>query len=531
MDSRVATDHAAGDTADPPISVAHLMRTLRGYLPVIIITLLSVTIVYSLIMVAYMLMRPAQTVTSVRFRLNFSNAEKGMYPNGARFNASTIISTPVLLKVYHANDLGRFCSFTLFTQSIVVLEANPALERLNAEYQARMADPKITPIDRDRLAREFDAKRDSLGKNEYALTYLRLTGSIPEDLVRKTLSDILVTWANDAENEQRLLDYPMAILSPDILNVSSSQKTEPMISLLMLHSNIDRILLNVHELELVPGASVIRTPTQHMSLLEVRLRLEDMLRFRIEPLLTVIRSSGLIRNQAAMIQFLESQVVYDERRLHDLQQRGEAIRSALSVYTNTTPHTEETRATSSQAAATSREPQPGHDTISPILNDSFLDRLVSMSTQPDEVRYRQKAADDYQTATLAVIPAEEAVTYDKELLDLVRRGATSGATATEPQVGTDLEAIRSESRALVAQVNEIYQILSRTMNPASQVYSVTQAPATTIQRTGDLRRSVLGLLLVLLLTLPVTVIACLLHNRMREEAAAEEDLVEVATTA
>jgi len=154
-----------------------------------------------------------------------------------------------------------------------------------------------------------------------------------------------------------------------------------------------------------------------------------------------------------------------------------------------------------------------------------------MSTQPDEVRYRQKAADDYQTATLAVIPAEEAVTYDKELLDLVRRGATSGATATEPQVGTDLEAIRSESRALVAQVNEIYQILSRTMNPASQVYSVTQAPATTIQRTGDLRRSVLGLLLVLLLTLPVTVIACLLHNRMREEAAAEEDLVEVATTA
>jgi len=522
MDSRVTIDHAGGEPADPPISVAHLMRTLRGYLPVIVMTLLSVTIVYSLITVAYMLMRPSQSVTSVRFRLNFSNAEKGMYPNGARFNASTIISTPVLLKVYHANDLGRFCSFTLFTQSVVVLEANPALERLNAEYQARMADPKLTPIDRDRLAREFDAKRDSLGKNEYALTYLRRTGSIPEDLVRKTLSDILVTWANDAENEQRLLDYPMAVLSPDILKVSSAETTDPMISLLILRSNIDRILLNVNDLELVPGASVIRTPTQHMSLLEIRLRLEDMLRFRIEPLLTVIRSSGLIRNRAAMIQFLESQVVYDERRLHDLQQRSEAIRGALSVYTNTAPRVEETRAATSPAQGTVRESQPARDSLSPILNDSFLDRLVSMSTQPDEVRYRQKAADDYQRATVAVIPAEQAVTYDKELLDLVKRGATGGVSATTPQIGTDLEAIRGESRALVAQVNEIYQILSRTMNPASQVYSVTQAPTTMIQRTGDLRRSFLGLLLVLLLTLPVTIIVCLVHNRVREEETQEE---------
>jgi len=172
-----------------------------------------------------------------------------------------------------------------------------------------------------------------------------------------------------------------------------------------------------------------------------------------------------------------------------------------------------------------RESQPARDSLSPILNDSFLDRLVSMSTQPDEVRYRQKAADDYQRATVAVIPAEQAVTYDKELLDLVKRGATGGVSATTPQIGTDLEAIRGESRALVAQVNEIYQILSRTMNPASQVYSVTQAPTTMIQRTGDLRRSFLGLLLVLLLTLPVTIIVCLVHNRVREEET-EEKLVE-----
>lgn len=526
MDSRVANDHTGGEPVDPPISIAHLMRTLRGYLPVIGLTLLAVTILYALIIVTFMLIKPSQSVTTVRFRLNFTGADKGTYPNGAQFNASTIISTPVLLKVYTANALGRFCTFTIFSRSIVVLEANPALERLNTEYQARMADPKLTPVDRDRLAREFDAKRDSLGKNEYALNYTRTAGSIPEDLVRKTLSDILVTWSNDAENEQRLLDYPMAVLSPDILNVSSAETNDPMISLLLLRSNISRILLNITELEEVPGASVIRTPTQRMSLLEIRLRLEDALRFRVEPLLNVVRSSGLVRNSAAMIQFLETQINYDERRLHNLQQRSEAIRSALSVYAMSSPQAEDARGSASQPAGT-RDTKQASDAVTPIINDTFLDRIVSLSNQTEEVHYRQKAADDYQRAALDIIPAEQAVAYDKELLAMVKQGGT-GVTTSAAQIQADIDAIRGESRALVAQVNEIYQILSRTMNPASQVYSVTRAPTTTIQRTGDLRRSLLGLVFVLLLTLPVTVVVCLLHNRVREEETAEEELEEAA---
>ena len=528
MDSRVAHDHAGGEPVDPPISVAHLMRTLRGYLPVIVLTLLAVTILYALVMVTFMLIKPSQSVTTVRFRLNFAGADKGTYPNGARFNASTIVSTPVLLKAYRANDLGRFCTFTVFSQSIVVLEANPALERLNTEYQARLADPKLTPVDRDRLAREFDSKRDSLGKNEYALNYTRTAGSIPEDLVRKTLSDILVTWSNDAENEQNLLDYPMAVLSPNILNVSSAETNDPMISLLLLRSNIGRILLNVHDLELVPGASVIRTPTQHMSLLEIRLRLEDTLRFRVEPLLNVVRSSGLVRNPAAMIQFLETQINYDERKLHDLQQRSDAIRTALSVYAASSPEAEEARSAATQAPG-ARELKQGGDSVTPIVNETFLDRLVALSTQSDELRYRQKAADEYHRATLAIIPAEQAVAYDKELLEMMKRGGATGVTTSAAQIQADIESIRSESRALVAQVNEIYQVLSRTMNPASQVYSVTQAPTTTIQRPGDLRRNFLGLVLVLLLTLPITVVVCLLHNRVREEETAEEEELVDAT--
>jgi len=519
MDSRAAIDHTGNEPVDPPISVAHLMRTLRGYLPVILLTLLSVAIVYTLIAVAAMISRPSQTVTTVRFLLNFTGADQGLYPNGARFNASTIVSTPVLRKVYDANDLARFSTFSVFTQSIVVLESNTTLERLNTEYQARLADPKLTPVDRDRLNREFDAKRDSLGKNEYALIYTRGKGSVPETVVRKVLSDILVTWANDAENEQRLFDFPMAMLSPDVLNVTSAEKNDQMIALLILRSTIGRVLTNVAALEEFPGASLIRTPSQKMSLPEVRLRLEDTLRFRVEPLLTVIRTGGLIRNPVATAQFLESQLIYDQFRLHDLQHRSEAIRNALSVYTNSQGSGEQ-RASAPMPAGGGRDARATGETITPIINDTFIDRIMAMSNQPDEIKYRQKAADDYRKAIVDVIPAEQAVEYDKALLELVRH-APAGASSASPEITNDIETMRNESRALVVQLNEIYMILSRTINPASQIYSVTEAPTTTIQRTGDLRRGFLGLVLVLLLTLPIVVVVCLLHNRVREEETEE----------
>ena len=524
MDSHATIDHTVAESGDHPVSIAHLMHTLRRYAPVIILTLLSVAIVYTLGVIAYMIAKPSQTMTMLRFRLNFTGADKGVYPNGAKFNASTMISTPVLRKVYQANELGHFQAFDRFAQSIIVLESNTALERLNADYQARLSDPKLTPVDRDRIFREFDAKRESLGKNEFALTYTRGQSSIPESLVRKVLSDILVTWANDAEKTQRLFDYPLSVLSPDILNVTSAERNDPMIALLVLRLNISRVLTNIAELERVPGATLIRT-SKKISLAELRMRLDDMLRFRVEPLLAEIRSGGLIRNPATMIQFLENQLAYDELRLRELQQRSDAIRTALTVYTSSGPNAPETTQGTMAAATGGRESRTG-ETVTPVVNDTFLDRLVAMSSQSDEIKYRQKIADDYQKATLDVIPAQQAVEYDKELLDRLRRPAAASQTLPAAQVGAEVEEIREESRGLVAQMNEIDQILSRTITPSSQIYSVTEAPTTTIQRTGDLRRSALGLVLALLVTLPVTVIACLVHNRVREEDEAEEELVE-----
>ncbi len=108
MDSRTHDDHTMTEPAEAPFSLSHLVHTLRAYSSVIILALASAAVIYALVAVTFLLMKPSQAFTSLRFRLSFTGSDRGLYPNGAKFNSSSIISTPVLLKVYRANDLDRF---------------------------------------------------------------------------------------------------------------------------------------------------------------------------------------------------------------------------------------------------------------------------------------------------------------------------------------------------------------------------------------------------------------------------------------
>ena len=79
----------------------------------------------------------------------------------------------------------------------------------------------------------------------------------------------------------------------------------------------------------------------------------------------------------------------------------------------------------------------------------------------------------------------------------------------------------AETRQLVGSVNEIYSAVSRNLNPPSALYTLTTPPITRTERARDVYKLALGGLLALLITLPIVVVACLLHARIREEHAVE----------
>jgi hypothetical protein len=510
--------------SEPPISLSHFFHTLRAYKAVILLCFAATAIAAAVALILAYLLGPSQRITTLPFRLDFQGATEGKFPNGLRYSATDIISSPILLKVFAANQLDRFTSFKDFSQSVFVLESNRAYELLAADYQARLADARLTAIDRERIQREFELKRQSINKNEYSINYARTrrTDTIPETTVRKALLDILNAWANYAVNEQHVLEYPVAVLSPQVVDDAAVDPTDYIAAIQVLRAKIYRVLNNIAAIEKLPGAEQAKTGPDRTSLEEIKIRLEELVRFRLEPLVAVVRGSGLVRNMAITTRFLENQLAYDQRQLKAAQDRAEAARESLAVYAGEQRSLSGATAEASQTSKTSA--RAAGETVMPQLSDSFLDRLLTLTSQSADTQYRQKLVDEYRTAAKETIPFEQAVAYDQQILQEVRGSSAGGATVSAATVQTQMVGAQQQVRALIGSVNQIYQIVSRNLNPSTQLFSTAAPPTTRTERTRSLARLGLYYLLILLLALPVIIVASLIHNRVREEEAAEEYL-------
>jgi hypothetical protein len=307
------------------------------------------------------------------------------------------------------------------------------------------------------------------------------------------------------------------------------------VRLQILRSKIVRIMANIDELALIPAAPLTRTEKDGLSLQEIRMRLEEIVRFRLEPLNGIVRASGLIKNPATTLRFLESQLAYDQRELKSRQEMVDTIRESIAVYAgNGRALVPEAMQSATEATA----PRPkglgtpnGGETVMPQFTDTFIDRLVTLAHQSGDMEYRQRLVDDYRRQSSITVPSQTEVEYDQQVLNLVKAAPAGPATSTlATQVSTEIEQSEAEVRKLVGQVDEIYEIVSRNLNPTTELLSLTSPPTTRNERAMTIQKLGLYGVLVMLMSLPVIVIACLLHARVREEEETEGYVGEGAAT-
>jgi hypothetical protein len=238
-----------------------------------------------------------------------------------------------------------------------------------------------------------------------------------------------------------------------------------------------------------------------------------------------VANSGLIQNRAATLRFLESQLAYDQRLLKATQDRAENIRQTLSVYAN-----DQRSAAAETAAALPKEPRPQvqrPDTVTPQITESFLDRLVSLTTQSSDAVYRQKLANEYRVASQAIVPVQQAVSYDQDVLTVVKSGGAA-ASADAASVRGEIAGTQSEVKQLVGRVNEIYRSISNNLSPSKELYTPTAPPVARTEHSRSLSQLALYGVALLALSLPLTTIFCLIHARIREEDATEAYLAATA---
>jgi hypothetical protein len=513
-------DRDSGVEPEFQISISHFTHVMRRYRPVILLSLAGIMLAYLIIAVAMYVFSPSERITSQPFRLDFEGAGKGEYPNKYKFNIADIINGPILFRVWQDNHLADYMPFGEFSRSVFVLESNREFERLAAEYQTRLADPKLTPVDRDRLQKEFELKAQSIEKNEYSVHFSqhRAGRSIPEMLVQKVLLDTLDDWADFAVNQQHVIAYQISVLSPEILTPSALEQSDAVAAIEVLRAKTNRVINNVARIQKLPGATLARTPTDRLSLEEIRIRLDEILRFRMEPLLSVVlHSPNLINDRTTTIRFLESQLAYDQRQLEASERIANSVRESILVYEQ--PASTET--VTSRPAKTPEQPK-GTESITPQLSDTFLDRLVTLTGRAADAKYRQDVVEEYRKAVVDTIPLRQAVAYDTRVLDEVRK-PTGGSSSLNPAaVQAQIAQTRTEVGQLINKVNELFQIVSRNMTPSTQLFTLTGPPITRRLHSVSPQRLALYGFLIMLLAIPAVIVLAMLHNRVREEEAAEQ---------
>lgn len=514
----MASDHVQrqddlGDSA--PISLSHLAHVFKQYAGVIVLSLASVLVAYLIIAAGMFLLAARQRMTSMPFRLEFKGADRGEYPNGLKFSVADITATPVLLDVFNVNELGRFTTFDQFSRSLYVLEANRDLERLSTEYQSKLADPKLTPVDRERIEREFESKRASISKSDYALQFARTAAveKVPHNVVPKILDDTLRTWARRAAIEKKVLDYRVPALTPNILSDVRVENNQYLIPLLLLRRRVDDVIKNVGKMFDIPGAELIRTRQDHKSLEEIRLTLDELIRFRLEPLIAKARVGGLLGSSSDALRVLRAQLSYDERALAAARGREAALRSALATY-------ESTQRPQNVISTTTTPPTPAdggsnRETVMPQISDTFLERIVDLANRNADREYRQALTEEIKEASLAAVPLEAAVKYDHELIESFSQ--PTGTTASAVEIQAPWKALLADVHASIRQVNEIYITASRQLYPETELYRVLGPPVTRTQRALSITRLALGGVLTFLIAFPLIIVAVFIHNRMREE--------------
>ena len=521
QDGATRQPYAKDDVDDDEISLQPLVRGIWLYRRVISGVVAGVMMAFAVAsLVAYVRM-PAERMGILGFRLLFEGAADGHYPNGTPFSSAEITSTPVLTEVFDANGLDRFGLYEDFKNSIFILQSNPELDLLSYEYQTKLADSRLTPVDRARIEEEFQRKRESLVDPLFSLNLRRdgRVATMPPSLVSKVLDDTLAVWARQAEERKGALLYDIPILSTNILRRDLLETEDYLTGVDILRTQVMRIIANVDEIKRLPGAMLIRVGGDRGSLVEAGAALEDILRFEVQPLLGIIRVSGLSKSAKSLALYIDDQLFQRRLEGEEAQKRVEAIQEALRGYMRQRGAVAAPELGSGSSGLLFGSGSQG---MIPQLGESFLDRLVEMSTTNSDVAYRQNLTNRIIGERVAMAALEREQAYYEEIRAALERAASS-PREVDGEVGASNVMAKFEKAlegvvVVVEQVNAIYEELSaHNLNPATLLYTVTTPFTMRTERALLLRTVALYGTLVFMLSLVFVPLGCLVHSYFRRE--------------
>lgn len=471
---------------DDGISLKDLIMTFWGYRRAIVLLSLGATILIIAIAGFIFLTQTGEIVAKLQFKLDFQGVNKGEYPNGMRFSSSDILSMPVINKVHKEDNLQRYIKLPDFKASLAVIQTSDALRLLEYEYAAKLSAKNLNVDQRARLEAEFIEKKKSVLIPVYTLMWDigsdGTIGSIPADLVAKTLNDILRGWAEYADRVKGANQYQIPLVSRNILKKEDVEDQDYYIAIDILRLTIKRIMGDISELEKIPGANTLKIGKNRISLSDLKYRIADAENFKLNPLTGLVRQTGITKNKDIAVGYLKN-------RIFELDLKNEEAVANINVYEGSlNKYVQKSVNIVPAVDADSRPPtsslKPGLlgnvPAMIPQLGASFLTSLIEMAQENTDAKFRQEITEKVIDVGLKKVVVDGELKYYKRLYEQIanpKNGEISSgfvSAATDRIKGT-MEAVFNILIQTIDETNTIYLELSNiNLNPDSLLYNVTE---------------------------------------------------------
>lgn len=493
--------HPAFHDDEPSFDLKRLISIVWSYRIVVLTAAVLALPVYAAVALAVYMLQPLDRFAQLQFEVRFDGADKGRYPNQLRFSEQDIVADPVLTAVFERNELQRYGAFALFKGGLFVGQSSPEQEALDFEYRTKLADSKLSPVDRQRLEEEYHRKLATLKKVGYTLNYHRQDCfAVPPTLEAKFMLDILSEWAAQAVGRRGVLKYDIHLPSAAVQPSELDNVEDALLAVQALARKTTLVVKACDQIMELPGASLQRIGEFKISVTDLRTATDDLRRSKIFPL------SRELAGAASVQGLLREQLQASLANRNAGRERLKNLQNALSAYDLKSA----AAVGGALAQGGGQSAGPGNGITATQLSDSFLDRLVELSTRAANQDYRQGLTNKLidEGRNLAELEA------DAEFL----QGLLTVPRADVVTVGlrdARIRQIEQELSATIKGLEEVYEDLSmKNLNPGTALYSASGPVYTSVERSFGLQRAALYGILTELIVMLMVGLGCGIHALM-----------------
>jgi hypothetical protein len=350
---------------------------------------------------------PAITTYLARLEFKFPGVESGRYPNGEPFSLNEIIEPAVISPIYEKFKLDQFkVDRDEFFNAFSIRPYVPQEAEIAERFQQQLADRKLTVTERERIEARLKSLLDqgSRGGAEIAMT-LRRNFDISSELGRSIVQAIPQAWSQYQIEKKGVLRLSGLTVSDVGVSAGAFDSVSLPRAILMLSQAADQFRGRLTEASRIGGIQTLVEPSSRKSLRDLENNFRDLEIFHVNPL----------RAALSFYQFsegLEDTRLLIQQRIRELQADERYNSGIATALTATTSQFVQSivalkgRSEGRRASSDQGNTQLGGTTTIPQLSESFLDKMVDLST-------RGRESDENMQRYIAEINSRQLATAEK----------------------------------------------------------------------------------------------------------------------